>query len=160
MHVIDFEINLRFLIEPFFPHDQKVKTKLKILRMKKAFKVIWKAFFIIFKGLSLKQTKQFFLKGESPVLKGFLCLMLKTLVSYEIFCDNLRSKPVLLFQFSDLHIPFFFPNKCSLTFCFIVSDNMCDAWPFHDGGSYHIETSLWNSYAKQWTGFYMIGTPH
>ena len=26
-------------------------------------------------------------------------------------------------------------------------------WLFHDGDSYHIETS-----ANQWTGFYMIGT--
>ena len=29
----------------------------------------YKAFFIIFKGLSLKQTKQFFWEGESPTLK-------------------------------------------------------------------------------------------
>ena len=29
---------------------------------------------------------------------------------------------------------------------------------FHDGGSYHIETSPFISSASQWTGFYMIGT--
>ena len=39
--VMDCEINLIFLIEPFFLHDQKVMTKknLNILRTKKAFKV-------------------------------------------------------------------------------------------------------------------------
>ena len=29
---------------------------------------------------------------------------------------------------------------------------------FHDGGPYHIETSPLNCKAKQWTGFFMIGT--
>ena len=29
---------------------------------------------------------------------------------------------------------------------------------FHDGGSYHIETSPLICRANQWTGFYMIGT--
>ena len=29
---------------------------------------------------------------------------------------------------------------------------------FHDGGSYHIETSPLNCIANQWTGFYMVGT--
>ena len=29
-------------------------------------------------------------------------------------------------------------------------------WLFHDGGRYHIETSPFNCYANQWTGFYMI----
>ena len=33
--------------------------------MKKAFKMKFKAFFIIFKGLSLKQIKQFFGRSES-----------------------------------------------------------------------------------------------
>ena len=46
--------------------------------MKRALKMKLKTFFIIFKGLSLKQIKQLFLEGESPVLnkhfgKGF-CL--------------------------------------------------------------------------------------
>ena len=40
--------------EPFSLHDQKVMTKnLNILRSKRAFKVKEKAFFIIFKGLSV-----------------------------------------------------------------------------------------------------------
>ena len=38
--VMNFEINLIFLIEPFFLHDQKVLNKiLNILRTKRAFKV-------------------------------------------------------------------------------------------------------------------------
>ena len=50
---MDFEINLIFLIEPFFLHDQKVMTKTYILRTKRAFNVKQKAFFIIFEGLSV-----------------------------------------------------------------------------------------------------------
>ena len=42
---------------------------LSILRMKRAFKMKWKAFFNISETLSLKQKKKkFFLKGESPTL--------------------------------------------------------------------------------------------
>ena len=41
---------------------------LNILRTKKAFQINQKAFFIIFKGLSLKQIKHFFLEGESLTL--------------------------------------------------------------------------------------------
>ena len=37
--------------------------------MKRAFKMKWKALFIIFEGLSLKQIK-FFLEGESPTLNA------------------------------------------------------------------------------------------
>ena len=36
--------------------------------MERAFKMKQKTFFITFKGLSLKQVKQFFLNGESPTL--------------------------------------------------------------------------------------------
>ena len=38
---------------------------LNILRMKRAFMIKQKAFFVIFKGLLLKQIKQIFYKGES-----------------------------------------------------------------------------------------------
>ena len=45
--VTTFEINLIYLIKPFFLHGQNVMTKHKhILRMKKAFKMKWKVFFI------------------------------------------------------------------------------------------------------------------
>ena len=54
---MDFEINVIFLVEPFFPHDQKAMTKTNILRMKRAFKMKQKPFFIIFKDVSLKQIK-------------------------------------------------------------------------------------------------------
>ena len=40
--------------------------------MKRAFKMKEKEFFIIFKGFLLKQTKYFFLEGESPALQ--ICL--------------------------------------------------------------------------------------
>ena len=35
--VINFEINLIFLIKPFFLHDQTVKTKFKYLENEKSF---------------------------------------------------------------------------------------------------------------------------
>ena len=60
-------MNLIFLIKPFFLHEQKDKN-LNILRTQRAFKMKQKAFFTIFKGLSLKQIKQFFLESESPTL--------------------------------------------------------------------------------------------
>ena len=51
-----------FLIKPLSLYDQKFKIKiLNILRKKIAFKMKWKAFFIIFKRLSLKTI---FLEGE------------------------------------------------------------------------------------------------
>ena len=34
---MDFEINLIFLIEPFFPHDQKVMTKTETCENEKSF---------------------------------------------------------------------------------------------------------------------------
>ena len=60
---MNFEINFIFLIKPFFPHDQKVMIQnVNILTMKRAFKMKQKAFFIVFKGLSIKQITQFFWK--------------------------------------------------------------------------------------------------
>ena len=62
--VMYFETNLSFLISL---HDRKSQDKnLIILKTKRAFKMEWKAFFIIFKGLSLKQMKiNFFGRWES-----------------------------------------------------------------------------------------------
>ena len=48
---------------------KKQDKNLSILRTKRTFKQKLKAFFIIFKGLSLKQMKQNFLEGEGPTLK-------------------------------------------------------------------------------------------
>ena len=53
--VINFEINLIFLIKPFFYMTKKSRQKIKYLEKEKTFKVKQKAFFIIFKGSSLKQ---------------------------------------------------------------------------------------------------------
>ena len=55
-----------------FPKSQD--KNLNILRMKRAFKMKYKLFFITFEGLSLKQKKGFFLEGESPTLiRSKLC---------------------------------------------------------------------------------------
>ena len=68
--VINFEINLSFIIKLFSCMIKKVKEKfLNILRMKRAFNMKKKAFFIILKVLSLKQIKAAFLEGESSILK-------------------------------------------------------------------------------------------
>ena len=57
---MNFEIDLIFLIKPLFLYDQSLEKNLNILRTKKAFKVKQKTFFIVIKGLSLKQIKIFF----------------------------------------------------------------------------------------------------
>ena len=61
---MNFEVNLVFLIKPFFLHDQKRrgKKKLNILTTKTAFKMKSKAFFIISKGFSIKKKTKFFWK--------------------------------------------------------------------------------------------------
>ena len=57
------------IIKPFLLHAQKVKSKIQISwEQEKLLRWNKKAFFIIFEGLSLKQIKTFFLKGESPTL--------------------------------------------------------------------------------------------
>ena len=48
---MNFEINLIFPIKSFFLHDQKVMIKnLNIVRMKRDFKMKYKAFFIFLNG--------------------------------------------------------------------------------------------------------------
>ena len=62
--VMNFEVILVFMIKTFFLNDQKEKKKkLSILRTKSSFKVKQKAFFIIFKGLSIKKIMQYFWGG-------------------------------------------------------------------------------------------------
>ena len=64
-----FEINLIFLIELFFYMTKKSWRKLKYLENEKSFQdEIKDIFFIIFKGLSMKQIMKFFLEGKSPTL--------------------------------------------------------------------------------------------
>ena len=47
----------------------KSQNKNLNMKTKRAFKVKWKAFFIIFKGLLLEQIKQHFLEGGNATLK-------------------------------------------------------------------------------------------
>ena len=67
-NIINFEINLSFLIKPFSYKTKKSEQKLKYLQKKKTFKVRWKVFFIIFKGLSFKQIKPLFLKSNFQII--------------------------------------------------------------------------------------------
>ena len=61
---MNFEVNLIFLIKPFFPTWPKSCDKnLNTLRMKRLFKIKYKAFSIISKGLSIKQRNFFWLVG-------------------------------------------------------------------------------------------------
>ena len=53
---MNFEINFFFMMKPFFGMTKKSGQKLEYLENEKGFyKMKWKAFFIIFKGLSMKQ---------------------------------------------------------------------------------------------------------
>ena len=49
------QISLIFLIKPFRYMAKKSRQKLEYLRMKRAFELKQKAFFIIFKGLSVSK---------------------------------------------------------------------------------------------------------
>ena len=62
---MNFEVNLIFLIKPFFLHDQKVVTKTKISWEWKEL-LIWieKHFSSLLKGFQSSNTN--FLEGESP----------------------------------------------------------------------------------------------
>ena len=63
--VINFEINLFFLIQSFFYFTKKSRQKFKIFRPKRAFKLKWKAFFTVFYLTFSCQ------KPESTSLKSF-----------------------------------------------------------------------------------------
>ena len=67
-NIINFEINLSFLIKSFSYKTKKSEQKLKYLQKKKTFKVKWKVFFITFKGLSFKQIKPLFLKPNFQII--------------------------------------------------------------------------------------------
>ena len=64
-----------------------------ILRTKRAFKAKWKAFFIIFKRLSLKQITQFLLHGKSPTLKSPKDRIFKfpLVIEFLLFWDSVLS---------------------------------------------------------------------
>ena len=58
--VINYKINLIFLIKPFFLYGQKVKIKIQISWERNTFKMKQKAFFIIFRTPFIKANKSFF----------------------------------------------------------------------------------------------------
>ena len=59
----------------------------------------------------------------------------------------------------DKVVPYeFYNNDFSTAIFYIFVSLSWDNQLFHDGGSYHIETSPFICSANQWTGFYMIGT--
>ena len=66
--VIKFEIDLIFLIKTFCYMTKKSRQKLNILKTKRAFEVKKKAFFIIFKGLSVAKNC---LRSESAPITLF-----------------------------------------------------------------------------------------
>ena len=72
-----FEVNLIFLIKPFFLHEQKVTTKTKISWERKTL-LIWnkKHYSSFLKGFQ-SANDTFFLEGESPTLKTFHANMSK-----------------------------------------------------------------------------------
>ena len=61
--IINFEINLIFLIKPVFWHDRKFRKKIQISEREEHWR--WKTFFIIFKGFSVFKH---FLRLESAPL--------------------------------------------------------------------------------------------
>ena len=66
--VMNFQVNLNLFNQAVFHTWPKCRDKnLNILRMERAFKMKWKAFFIIFKGLSINQIIQIFLEGETLI---------------------------------------------------------------------------------------------
>ena len=69
---MNFEINLIFLIKPFFLHEQTVMIKTNISWEWREL-LIWKKkkIFFIVKELSMKQITQVFLEGEGLTLNGF-----------------------------------------------------------------------------------------
>ena len=57
--------------------------------MKRAFKMKYKAFFIIFQALSMKQITQFFLESDSPTLT---CFVPTLLFQKQLFADVLENR--------------------------------------------------------------------
>ena len=65
---MNFQVNLIFQSSRSSYIPKSRDKNLNILRTKKAFKMNKKAFFVIFKGFSIKQITQAFLEGESLTL--------------------------------------------------------------------------------------------
>ena len=94
---INFEVKLIFLFKPFFCVTEKSRQKfIIILRTKRDFKVHWKAFLIIFEGISAARN---YLRPESAPLIcqigiSFLYFNFRTILSHRVLlfsiCRNSR----------------------------------------------------------------------
>ena len=83
------KLTIPFWPSRFFYVTKKLKQK--FVRTKRAFNVKKKAFFIVFKDLSLKEIKQIFLEGKSPTLTQVIWLQEdRCTISFEksIFPDD------------------------------------------------------------------------
>ena len=78
--VINFETSIIFLIKLFILPDQKAKTKVKISWEWKELSRWIKKKIIIFKGLPLKQIKQFFWKVRVRLLKELYFIKVNMIV--------------------------------------------------------------------------------
>ena len=110
--VIDFEINLSLLIKLFFYITKKSWEWLNYLKNEKCF------FFIISKGLSLKQIKESFWQ----VRVGLSEIMYSFMFSWDHFCkQHIKWLDVIFFffsrenYFSKKFVKLLLPNKFSVT---------------------------------------------
>ena len=95
--VINFEINLVFLIKPFFYMTKKSRQNSNILRTKRDFKVQRKAFLIIFKGFLVSK---FCLRPESsPVIVSFIIFFMIRLLCLREFLNLNFLKTSMLINF-------------------------------------------------------------
>ena len=80
--IINFEINIIFLILQFFLRDQKARQKFKYLEKEKSLWVEIKSIFYHFQRAFIEANKTTFLEGESLTLKfyKYYCLILKKMI--------------------------------------------------------------------------------
>ena len=87
---MNFEINLIILIKQFFQHDKKVMISWE---QKQLLKMKQKAFFIIFKELSVKQITQFFLgRWESDFNNVSICMNIPAYAYASIYLNKQSSE--------------------------------------------------------------------
>ena len=116
----------------------------KNLVNRKAFKMKQKTFFIIFKGLSLKQIKIFFLKGESPALSVMEGIAQKRQIVYSTVISDLFLIPQTICsqRYWLSHIPsnhnFYYFAKVSST----VTLNHCKRKEVHQTRNIDFRTKL------------------
>ena len=117
-----------FLIKLFFYMTKKSRQKLKYLENEKSFKGERKAFFIIFKGLSLKQIKQIFLDGKGPTLNCPIFMLSRALRNWQfnyLVINHLKVE-IRSLNYTDVYFsifPYFqyFINVYRRFYCFVSS---------------------------------------